>query len=61
MCKQECPFVHCIITFDIKRRVAFRETQLLREQQSLLKIKFILKHFGEDKIRGSIDDSFYRM
>ena len=56
MGKQEHPFVCSVKPFNIQCRICFCKAELLGQQQGFLEIQFFLKHFGEDEIRGSIDD-----
>ena len=53
--KQECPFIHYIITFHIQYRVAFgRSRACCASNSACLKIKPFFKYFWEDKISRAI-------
>ena len=45
---------------DVERRVGFGKTQFLRQFQRIGIGHLFVENLGEDKVRRSVEDSFYR-
>lgn len=47
-----------VMAFDIEGWIGLGKTELLGEKKGFFKFEVLGKHFGQDKVRGSVDDAF---
>ncbi len=59
--QEQRPLVYRVVAFHIKCWITFSEAKLLGQYESLFEVELLFKHFRENKIGGTINDSLHRV